>query len=129
MLGLGETDEEIAQALDEIRAADVDVVTMGQYMRPTKNHLPVERFVTPEQFREYRDLALSKGFLEAVSGPLVRSSYRAERVLEQDNVGLDEGKRKVLDAIRESAATMERSEEHTSELQSLMRISYAVFCL
>ncbi len=107
MLGLGETDEEIAQALDDIRAADVDVVTMGQYMRPTKNHLPVERFVTPDQFREYRDLALSKGFLEAVSGPLVRSSYRAERVLEQDNVGLDEGRQKVLEAIRESAATMQ----------------------
>ncbi|MFC7302037.1 lipoyl synthase [Cognatiluteimonas weifangensis] len=107
MLGLGETDDEIAQALDDMRAADVDVVTMGQYMRPTRNHLPVERFVSPEQFREYRELALSKGFLEAVSGPLVRSSYRAERVLEQDNVGLDEGKQKVLDAIRESATTMQ----------------------
>jgi lipoic acid synthetase len=106
MLGLGETDAEIEQALDDMRAAEVDVVTMGQYMRPTKNHLPVERFVSPEQFRAYRDLALSKGFLEAVSGPLVRSSYRAERVLEQDNVGLDAGKEKVLEAIRESAATM-----------------------
>ncbi len=105
MLGLGETDEEIEQALDDMRAANVDVVTMGQYMRPTRNHLPVERFVSPEQFSEYRDLALSKGFLEAVSGPLVRSSYRAERVLEQDNVGL--GKEAVLEAIRESAVTMQ----------------------
>ena len=105
MLGLGETDAEIEQALDDMRAANVDVVTMGQYMRPTRNHLPVERFVSPEQFSEYRDLALSKGFLEAVSGPLVRSSYRAERVLEQDNVGL--GKEAVLEAIRESAVTMQ----------------------
>jgi lipoic acid synthetase len=110
MLGLGETDAEIEQALDDIRAADVDVVTMGQYMRPTKNHLPVERFVSPDEFHAYRELALSKGFLEAVSGPLVRSSYRAERVLEQDNVGLadaaDAHKEKILDAIRESSATM-----------------------
>lgn len=88
MLGLGETDDEIERTLTDIRAANVDVVTFGQYMRPTKNHLPVERFVTPEQFNAYRDIALSKGFLEVVSGPLVRSSYRAERVLNHDNVGL-----------------------------------------
>ena len=71
-------------------------------MRPTRNHLPVQRFVTPEQFQHYREMALAKGFLEAVSGPLVRSSYRAERVLDHDNVGLDP--QGVLDAIRESAA-------------------------
>src|SRR3546814_4025048 len=88
MLGLGETDDEIEQAIIDIRAANVDVVTFGQYMRPTKNHLPVQRFVTPDEFNAYRDLALSKGFLEVVSGPLVRSSYRAERVLNHDNVGL-----------------------------------------
>ena len=102
MVGLGETDDEIEQALDDMRAADVDVVTLGQYMRPTRNHLPVQRFVTPEQFQHYREMALAKGFLEAVSGPLVRSSYRAERVLDHDNVGLDP--QGVLDAIRESAA-------------------------
>lgn len=102
MVGLGETDDEIEQALDDMREAGVDVVTLGQYMRPTRNHLPVQRFVTPEQFQRYRDMALAKGFLEAVSGPLVRSSYRAERVLDQDNVGL--GPQAVLDAIRESAA-------------------------
>ena len=100
MLGLGETDGEIDQALDDMRAADVDVVTMGQYMRPTKNHLPVQRFVTPDEFGRYREMALAKGFLEVVSGPLVRSSYRAERVLEHNNVGLDEA----LGGIRESAA-------------------------
>jgi len=105
MLGLGETDAEIDQALDDIRAADVDVVTMGQYMRPTKNHLPVERFVTPDEFRHYRERALAKGFVEVVSGPLVRSSYRAERVLEHNNVGLDEA---VLQGIRDSATTAMR---------------------
>jgi len=101
MLGLGETDDEIERTLDDIRAADVDVVTMGQYMRPTQNHLPVERFVTPEQFQQYREMALSKGFLEAVSGPLVRSSYRAEQVLEHNNVGLDAA---IADGIRQTAA-------------------------
>ncbi|MGH8190549.1 MAG: lipoyl synthase [Rhodanobacteraceae bacterium] len=89
MLGLGETDEEIDRTLDDIRAAEVDVVTMGQYMRPTQNHLPVQRFVTPGQFQQYRAMALARGFLEVVSGPLVRSSYRAEQVLEHNNVGLD----------------------------------------
>lgn len=88
MLGLGETDDEIEQALSDIRAAGVDIVTMGQYMRPTENHLPVKRYVSPEQFKVYRELALSKGFLEAVAGPLVRSSYRAEQVLAHNNVGL-----------------------------------------
>ena len=88
MLGLGETDDELDHTLDDIRAAGVDVVTLGQYMRPTKHHLPVERFVTPDEFNHYRELALSRGFLEVVSGPLVRSSYRAERVLEHNNAGL-----------------------------------------
>jgi lipoic acid synthetase len=88
MLGLGETDDEIDRSLDDIRAANVDVVTLGQYMRPSPHHLAVQRFVTPEEFRQYRELALAKGFLEAVAGPLVRSSYRAERVLEHNNLGL-----------------------------------------
>ena len=88
MLGLGETDAEVEQALDDMRAANVDIVTMGQYLRPSEHHLPVERFVTPDEFRAYRDLALSKGFVEAVAGPLVRSSYRAERVLDRNNAGL-----------------------------------------
>ncbi|MBS0194655.1 MAG: lipoyl synthase [Proteobacteria bacterium] len=106
MLGLGETDDEIERTLADIRAADVDVVTLGQYMRPTKNHLPVARFVTPEQFQHFRDVALGMGFLEAVSGPLVRSSYRAERVLEHNNVGLDAASvdQTILDGIRESAS-------------------------
>jgi lipoic acid synthetase len=88
MLGLGETDEEIEATLDDIRAAGVDLLTLGQYLRPTANHLAIERWVTPEEFERYRELALAKGFLECVSGPLVRSSYRAERALERNNAGL-----------------------------------------
>lgn len=88
MLGLGETDAEIAAAMDDIRAAGVDILTLGQYLRPTLNHLPIERWVTPDEFERYREWALAKGFLECVSGPLVRSSYRAERALERNNAGL-----------------------------------------
>jgi lipoyl synthase len=89
MLGLGETDEEIAQTMDDLRAIHVDILTLGQYLRPTLNHLPVERFVTPAEFDQYREWALAKGFLECVSGPLVRSSYRAEQALNRNNAGLN----------------------------------------
>src|SRR5688572_27779433 len=89
MLGLGETDEEIASTLDDLRAINVDILTLGQYLRPTVNHLSVQRFVTPEEFDRYREWALARGFLECVSGPLVRSSYRAEQALNRNNAGLD----------------------------------------
>lgn len=88
MLGLGETEAEILETMADLRAVGVDIVTFGQYLRPTASHLPVERFVTPEEFKRYRELGLEQGFLEVVSGPLVRSSYRAERALEKNNVGL-----------------------------------------
>ena len=88
MLGLGETEAEILETMDELRAANVDILTMGQYLRPTANHLEVQRYVSPAEFDQYRQLGLQRGFLEVVSGPLVRSSYRAERVLELNNVGL-----------------------------------------
>ncbi len=88
MLGLGETEEEILEALDDLRNINVDIVTFGQYLRPTSAHLPVERYVTPDEFKKYRKWGLAKGFLEVVAGPLVRSSYRAERALEKNNVGL-----------------------------------------
>ena len=88
MVGLGETDDEVVAALDDLKQAAVDIVTFGQYLRPTPNHLAVERYVTPEQFELYRRLGLERGFLEVVSGPLVRSSYRADRVFEKNNVGL-----------------------------------------
>lgn len=88
MLGLGETDAEIEQTMDDLRASRVDILTLGQYLRPTVNHLPIERWVTPDEFARYREHALAKGFLEWVAGPLVRSSYRAERALERNNAGL-----------------------------------------
>jgi lipoyl synthase len=88
MLGLGETAAEVRETLADLRARDVDIVTFGQYLRPTPNHLPIERFVTPEEFAGYRRIGLEMGFLEVVSGPLVRSSYRADRVFEHNNVGL-----------------------------------------
>ncbi len=82
MLGLGETRDEIRQALSDIRSAKVDIVTFGQYLRPTKNHLPVVRYLPPAEFDEIRIEALEYGFLEVVAGPLVRSSYKAEQVLQ-----------------------------------------------
>jgi lipoic acid synthetase len=89
MLGLGESDAEIEETLTDLRSAGVDIVTLGQYLRPTVNHLPVERYVTPAEFDRYRERALSRGFMECVSGPLVRSSYRAEQALNRNNAGLD----------------------------------------
>jgi lipoyl synthase len=89
MLGLGESDGEIDATLADLAAAGVDIVTLGQYLRPTVNHLAVERFVTPHEFDRYRERALALGFLECVSGPLVRSSYRAEQALNRNNAGLD----------------------------------------
>jgi lipoic acid synthetase len=88
MLGLGETDEEIAATMVDLRAVGVDILTLGQYLRPTLQHLPIERFVAPEEFDRYRSQALELGFLECVAGPLVRSSYRAEQALNRNNAGL-----------------------------------------
>ena len=91
MLGLGETDEEIAATMDDLRTANVDLLTLGQYLRPTVHHLEVQRFVTPAQFDQYREWALARGFRECVSGPLVRSSYRAEQALAGNNAGIRNG--------------------------------------
>ncbi len=88
MLGLGETDEEIFQAMDDLRAQGVDILTLGQYLQPTKNHLPVMRYVTPEEFSRLRTIGLEKGFFEVAAGPLVRSSYRADQIFKRDNLGL-----------------------------------------
>ena len=89
MLGLGEQDEEIVTTMDDLRAAGVDILTLGQYLQPTRNHLPVQRFVEPANFDRYRQWGLARGFRECVAGPLVRSSYRAEQVLLGNNAGLD----------------------------------------
>jgi lipoic acid synthetase len=74
--------------MDDLRDANVDILTLGQYLRPTPHHLPVERFVTPQEFDAYRRQGLERGFVEVVAGPMVRSSYRAEQVLQKNNVGL-----------------------------------------
>jgi lipoyl synthase len=77
MLGLGETESELFQTMDDLREAGVQVLTMGQYLRPTPNHLPVVEYITPEQFDLYGEIARKKGFEHVASGPLVRSSYHA----------------------------------------------------
>ncbi|HEY1898566.1 MAG TPA: lipoyl synthase [Steroidobacteraceae bacterium] len=91
MLGLGETFAEVIQTLDDLRAVGVDLLTLGQYLRPTAHHLAVQRYVSPAQFAELRQEALRRGFVECVAGPLVRSSYRAEQALNRNNAGLDQG--------------------------------------
>ena len=91
MLGLGERDSEIVKTMDDLREAGVDILTLGQYLRPTPYHLAVERYVTPDEFEAYRTEGLERGFVEVVAGPMVRSSYRAEQVLQKNNVGLAVG--------------------------------------
>ncbi|MGM0477590.1 MAG: lipoyl synthase [Bacteroidota bacterium] len=79
MLGLGETHDEVLETMQDMRSVGTDIVTLGQYLQPTPKHLPVEEFVTPERFEEYRVRGLEMGFKYVESGPLVRSSYHAER--------------------------------------------------
>ena len=88
MLGLGESTDELLATMDDLRAVDCDILTLGQYLRPTANHLPVERYLTPGEFMELRAAALERGFRECVSGPMVRSSYRAEQALAGNNCGI-----------------------------------------
>ena len=79
MLGLGEQDEEIIETLRDLRSVDVDVVTIGQYLQPSKQHLPVQEFVTPDRFERYREIGLDMGFRHVESSALVRSSYKAQK--------------------------------------------------
>jgi lipoic acid synthetase len=81
MLGLGETEEEVYQAMQDLVANRCDILTLGQYLQPTKMHLPVEEFITPEKFERYKEEGLKLGFKYVESGPLVRSSYHSERHL------------------------------------------------
>lgn len=81
MLGLGESESEVLETLEDLREAAVDVVTLGQYLQPTPKHLPVREFITPERFERYREVGLEMGFRHVESGPLVRSSYRAQKHL------------------------------------------------
>jgi lipoic acid synthetase len=74
--------------MDDLRAQGVDILTLGQYLQPTAHHLPVERYVAPDEFERFREQGLQRGFLEVVAGPLVRSSYRADRVFDKNNAGI-----------------------------------------
>jgi lipoic acid synthetase len=79
MLGLGETLDEVEQVMRDMRMHDVQMLTLGQYLQPSKHHLPVERFVHPEEFEQLRKLGESLGFSQVASGPMVRSSYHADQ--------------------------------------------------
>ena len=82
MVGLGETDDQISRLMDDVLATGCDILTIGQYLQPSPQHYPLARYVTPEEFARYKELALSKGFKYVASAPLVRSSYRAAEALE-----------------------------------------------
>ena len=87
MVGLGETKAEIYQVMDDLRSADVDFITIGQYLPPTQKHAKLERFITPKEFYEYKQMAIAKGFLMVASSPLTRSSYHASedfKVMQQN---------------------------------------------
>jgi len=79
MLGLGESEEEVVETMEDLRSVGVDILTLGQYLQPTPKHLPVANFVTPEKFQEYKELGLKMGYRFVESAPLVRSSYHAEK--------------------------------------------------
>jgi len=100
MLGLGETREEVLETLDDLRAADVDIVNVGQYLQPTRNNIPVQKYWTPEEFAGIREEALAKGFVYCEAGPFVRSSYHAGAQLE--------GFRRHLDEIRAKRGAIAR---------------------
>jgi lipoic acid synthetase len=77
MVGLGETKDEVYQVMDDLRSANVDFLTIGQYLPPTSKHAKLEKFITPKEFEEYKKMAYAKGFLMVASSPLTRSSYHA----------------------------------------------------
>lgn len=79
MLGLGESDQEVEETMDDLRSVEVDILTLGQYLQPTKEHLPVAEFIHPDRFARFKEIGLAKGFRYVESGPLVRSSYHAEK--------------------------------------------------
>ncbi|KAL8959124.1 MAG: hypothetical protein Q9193_003961 [Seirophora villosa] len=105
MLGLGETDDQLWEMLRELRKVDTDVVTFGQYMQPTKRHMPVHTYVTPAVFETWRQRALDMGFLYCASGPLVRSSYKAGEAFIENVIKKRKGRRNVamMDDVRESS--------------------------
>ena len=89
MLGLGETEDEVVSLMRDVRNAGVNLMTLGQYLQPTKKHLPVYEYITPEQFDRYRQIGMDMGFDNVESGPLVRSSYMAEKTFVESRLKQD----------------------------------------
>ena len=85
MLGIGERMDEVVKVMHEIRGTDCDILTLGQYLQPTKEHLPIDRYVHPDEFRLLKEAGLEMGFNHVESGPLVRSSYHAERAVKEQS--------------------------------------------
>jgi lipoic acid synthetase len=120
MVGIGETDDEVIEALGDLRSAGVDIVTIGQYLRPSPKHHEVVRYVTPETFARFESAALSMGFLYAASGPLVRSSYKAAEVFVRSILRPAEGHEDVLEA-RLAAARI--AAERVAETQTVSELA------
>jgi lipoic acid synthetase len=120
MVGIGETDEEVVETLSDLRAAGVDIVTIGQYLRPTPKHHEVIRFVTPETFAEFERVAREMGFLYAASGPLVRSSYKAAEVFVRSILRPEGGYEGVLEARLERARA---NAEKAAEAQTVSELA------
>jgi len=120
MVGIGETDEEVVEALSDLRSAGVDIVTIGQYLRPSPKHHEVMRFVPPETFAELERAALSMGFLYAASGPLVRSSYKAAEVFVRSILRPAEGYEGVLEA---RLAVAKAAAERVAETRTLSELA------
>ncbi|MCI5715887.1 MAG: lipoyl synthase, partial [Bacteroidales bacterium] len=89
MVGLGESEEEVVELMRDVRACGVRLLTIGQYLQPTKSHIPVVEYVTPEQFAKYRQIGMDMGFDNEESGPLVRSSYMAEKTFIDSKIKLE----------------------------------------
>ncbi|WP_028393697.1 lipoyl synthase [Bacillus cihuensis] len=98
MIGLGETKEEIIETMDDLRAHDVNIMTIGQYLQPSKKHLKVQKYYSPEEFNELKEIALTKGFSHCEAGPLVRSSYHADEQVNAAAKHMQEQGEKILEA-------------------------------
>ncbi|KAJ1965433.1 hypothetical protein GGI12_000770 [Dipsacomyces acuminosporus] len=121
MLGVGETDEEVRQTMKDLRTAGVDIVTLGQYMRPTKRHMKVHEYVTPEKFKQWEEVGNELGFVYTASGPLVRSSYKAgeffiSEILRKRSAAA--ANRKATENMRDFAATVATEERKKSASSS-----------
>jgi lipoyl synthase len=114
MVGIGETDDEVRQTLWDLRSVGVDIVTLGQYLQPSTKHAPVDRYVTPETFDEYRQSALEMGFSYAASGPLVRSSYKAAEVFIRSVLTGDDAE----DTERQLADRVERARREAARVSA-----------